>query len=289
MFMDEPTTPARVEVLIDVLRTLQNKGIQAAALRQLFQPKGLPGLTPNSNQATYTISAARQLGVFVEDESGAISLKLNPRDRRSSREVLLEAIDEKVLAMEEVEPWFALFYAYLLHCDDGSAAPGKGRDWEERFNREVLQDQRVANRFNEAKYIGFRRWFRYVGLGWHDSTNTFQPNPYARIRRKLRDMFGQHQSLESDQFMQRLGEICPELDGGRFFRRANRNYDSTVRTCSTGLSHALIELHLDGLVQLDCPVDSLGWSLTKAMPPRDGQKLRSDRFDSVRRIAPLRG
>ena len=149
----------------------------------------------------------------------------------------------------------------------------------------------MSNRFNETKYDGVRRWLRYIGLGWHDSKDTFQPNPYERIKRRLPAIFagavlvgGRNRAIprmDSAQFMARLAVECPELDGGWIFIKANGSDALVGRRCTRALAHALVDLHLDDVIRLDCPADTSGWSLIHAQPPRDQERLRSDRFDAV--------
>jgi hypothetical protein len=283
MFTDEPTTPARLEALIDLVRNMAGRKITSATAKDLLQPEGLPGLSPSSKQAAVTLKAARLMGIIDEKEDGQLVLT-KPRDKRPARDIVVEALDKRVLAAKDVEPWFGLFYAYLLGRD-GSAAIGKGSDWEVEFNRDVVRGATVSNRFNDSKYIGLRRWMRYAGLGWHDGANTFHPNPYDRLRRKLPEIFGNERRLDIADFMSRLGVICPELDGGALFREANPSFDDRARTCTAGLSHALTDLHLDGVLLLDCPPDSAGWSIAAAEPPNDGASLRTDRVAAIEFLA----
>ncbi len=148
----------------------------------------------------------------------------------------------------------------------------------------------MSNRFNHTKYGKMRRWLRYMGLGWHDARDVFQPNPYERVRRRLPLVFGLAPGerpprrpirLDAASFMKGLAEACPELDGGWIHASATRRVPREERTCTRALSHALVDLHLDGVIRLDCPADSLGWSLAQAEPPRDATHLRSERFDAV--------
>jgi hypothetical protein len=282
MFTDQPATPTRVETLIDLVRNLGPEKLTKDELRKTISPDGLPDLTPNSDQARQTIAAAEGLGLISSNAEGKVDLNVDA-DKRPSRDILLEAFDNKVLANTDLEPWFSLFYSYLLGRESGSAAPGKkdGDRWEVEFNRDVLQGKDVANRFNRTKYDGMRRWMRYVGLGWHDSSDVFQPNPYERVRRSLGKLFGKETRMDSDTFIKRLGDVCPELDGGKLFRRANTDWDPSHRRCTRGLSHALMDLHMDGIILLNCPPDSRGCNLEAASPPRDRDRLQSDLFDTI--------
>ncbi|WP_054135559.1 hypothetical protein [Blastomonas sp. AAP25] len=282
MFTDDQATPARVEMLLDLARSMQSRKFDSSTIQQLLQPTGLPGLTKGSNQYRIVLNAAKELDL-VKEQDDAMIRPTRQRDSRSAHRAVLDAIDDKVLRSDEVEPWFALFYAFLLGRDEMAAlGPAAGTHWENRFERELFGGTRQNNRFNESKYRGLRRWFRYSGLGWHDGEECFHPNPYQRLERQLPAIFNKVRDLSIDLFMDRLSELCPELDGGHIFLRANRDWDVSARTVSLGLSHALVDLHLDGAIELNCPLDSDGWSIAKAAPPYDGKNLKSDRVASVR-------
>jgi hypothetical protein len=290
MFMDQPITPTRVEALIDLLRVLPGRRAAVPALKGLLQPKGLPGLSPNSDQARKTITAAKEIDLVTE-ANGEIELAISSRDRRSARDILLDALDLKVLAQTDVEPWFARFYAFLIGRPEDEAQAGVGQhggQWETRFNQEALKGREVDNRFNKDKYTGFHRWFRYTGLGWYDSNGFFQPNPYERLTRRLPQIFKGQEALDSDEFLHQLSKNCPELDGGAIFLEVNSDYQPERRECTGALSAALVELHLDGVLELECPSDSVGWSLGAVSPPMKGSFL-SDRFQHVRLVAGKRG
>lgn len=288
MFTDSEATPARVEMLLEVVRSMSDRKLDSSTIRLLLQPEGLPARTSKSDQAGRAITAARELDL-IEDHADGMIRASRTRDNRSARTAVVEAIDDKVLRDDKIEPWFGLFYAFLLGRDE-SAAAGKeaGDHWEARFEREVFGGAKQPNRFNDSKYRGFRRWFRYSGLGWHDGEERFHPNPYERMARQLPAVFNPERDLSIDAFMDRLSQQCPELDGGHLFLRANPNWDRSTRVISLGLSHALVDLHLDGVLTLNCPLDSDGLSIAKAAPPRDGVHLKSDRVSSVR-YAPAKG
>lgn len=282
MFTDSEATPARVEMLLDVVRSMTGRKLDAAAIRALLQPEGLPGRTEKSDQAGRTISAARELDLIVDQQDGMIR-PARARDNRSARQAVVEAVDLKVLSDDTIEPWFAVFYAFLLGRDASAGdGPGPAKDWENRFERELFPSEKPTNRFNDTKYRGLRRWFRYAGLGWHDSAECFHPNPYFRLARQLPAIFEIKRELSIDRFMERLAEKCPELDGGVLFQKANPGWEKGVRNLSLGLAHALVDLHTDGVLTLDCPLDTDGWSIAKAAPPRDSEHLKSDRIASVR-------
>ncbi|MGO7028936.1 hypothetical protein ACCS69_34540 [Rhizobium johnstonii] len=281
MFTDSEATPARVEMLVELVRKMSGRKLDIATIRQLLQPEGLPGLTAKSDQARSVVAAAKELNL-VEDVDGMVRAN-DALSTGTARSALIVAIDENVLGDAKIEPWFALFYAFVLGRNESAAAgPDAGKMWEARFEREIFGGVTQNNRFNDTKYRGLRRWFRYSGLGWHDGDDRFHPNPYERVSRQLPNIFKSDIELSIDLFMDRLSERCPELDGGHLFLTANPGWTKSQRSITLGLSHALIDLHLDKRLVLHCPLDSDGWSIAAASPPRDGSRLKSDLVTSVR-------
>lgn len=279
MFTDDAVTPTRLEVLIDVLRDFGRREWTRSDLIAVLQPKGLPDLTASSRQATQTITAARALDI-VSEENQIIRLSTANR-KRSTSEVLLQALDDRVLVSTDLEPFYAPFYSYLLNLNEGGTKSRDGEFWAIEFKRDCPRAARSENPFNKTKYTGLNRWYSYSGHGWFDSGDVFQPNPYERIRRSLNKIFVSDRKLTDEDFFLRLAGSCPELDGGDIFRQTISNYDPSRKKASLGLSHALVDLHFDGIIRLHCAEDSRGWSIEAAHPPNDGKTLRSGKVNYV--------
>lgn len=279
MFTHEPVTPTRLECLIDLLREHSRRDWTRADLAGVLQPKGLPDLTAASDQANKVIKAALELALVVE-EGNLIRLAPLQRDRATT-DLVLQAIEERILASTDVEPYYAPFYSYLI--SQAAPVPEKrdGGAWAIAFNHDCPQMAGEQNPFNKTKYTGLERWYAYSGHGWFDMTGMFQPNPYHRILRQLQNIFAGGQRLSGDDFIGRLAEYCPELDKGTIFRRTLPNYNAEAQVASLALSHALVDLHLDRRICLFCAPDSRGWSIEAALPPNDGRTLRSGRIDYV--------
>jgi hypothetical protein len=280
MFTDDAVTPVRIEILVDLLRH-HPRGLAREDTYRLLQPKALdpsPSLTP----AKATVRAALELGL-AEESGGTLSLSDSGKRLKEARAVVLNAFDEKVMVGTEVEKYFALFYAYLLFLgkEVHLRARQSDEEWAKQFNKVVLLGEVQKNPFNKDKVSDLTNtWFIYAGLGWKDPAGYFQANPYERLVRALPVLFGKKRKLTSPEFMQALAETCPELDGGELFQQANRAWKSEEKQCTLGLSHALIELHEDEVLRLDCPADCQEWSLKEAEPPRD-DAFKGDRFASV--------
>lgn len=265
MFTDDQATPARLEILVDLLRDSRN--LTASSAARLLQPKPLTDGNP-PKAAAATIKAAKELGLLDEDKnSGRLSLLQHARKAEESKSAVLAALDERVLRNTEVEPYFALFYSFVLELGKGAYKKRVDEAWATEFNQQVFAGERQTNPFNKTKLTGLHRWLSYAGLGWYDPAGNFQANPYQRLRRALPAIFGKERKMSSERFMERLGDICPELDGGALFQRANPTYDSTQKHCTLGLSHALIELEIDGALRLYRPIDSTSWSIKDGEPP----------------------
>lgn len=280
MFTDGPVTPIHLETLIDILRDAGSKNLDAETAGLLLQPDALPAVNTKREQTKQVLAAAADLGLVLRQD-GILVLTIERKDNRTTRDIVLEAIDERVLCDREAEPYFALFYSYLLGL--GKRA-GEKKNREERvseFNSQVFRGQKQSDQFNETKLTGLHRWLRYAGLGWYYPADVFQCNPYERLRRALGKIFDGKRKIQGGHFMQRLAEVCPELDGGAIFREAVPTFNEADHVCSLGLSHAMVDLHLDGHLILHCPQDSNGWSLHEADPPLDNQTLRSARIDFV--------
>lgn len=274
MFTDSTATPTRVEVLLDLVRAKPRTARDDA--KALLQPSSVYP-EAKRQQATDTIAAAIQLKLLEEDARG--HLRLLDGTKGDARGAVVDALDREVLAKEDVEPYFARFFAFTL------GAPGvwSNNEWADQFNAVVYGGRVVEDRFNPTKLSGLWRWLSYAGLGWFDPAGNFQPCPYERIKRQLPRIFKKEQKLPDDKFMEQLAACCPEVDGGTIYRGVFPG--KTEKQCTPGLAAALTELHLDKVIRLHCPPDSSGWSIASAEPPQDGQTLLASRIQFVERLA----
>lgn len=280
MFTDQPVTPTRVEVLVDFMRSTRSSKLSREMLLNLLQPRSIVGDDGSRAQSSETFKAAMQLGLIKGDST--VTVNFDRGDRRTTRDIVLEALDQVVLSATSVEPYFAPFYSFLLALnEDGMVSSSDGASWERKFNLNVHRGERTPNPFNAVKLTGLRRWYEYAGLGWFDPGGVFQPNPYYRVRRSLKKMFAGTKKLPSSEFMSLLASTCPELDGGDIFKETTKDMQiANQQICTLGLSHALVDLHVDGVIRLDCPMDAHGWDLSRAEPPRD-RFLKSNKIYTI--------
>ena len=278
MFTDGPTTPTRLEALLGVVAS-NPKGLNRKNLYELMQPESLRS---NTEKATNNVKAGLEIELLKEEKSSIIRLHESYNKKISTSENILNSLDKRVLKDSKVELHIALFYSYYLGLDTQiyERSDWDGDRWSDQFNIDVFGNTPQSNRFNKTKYTGIHRWLSFLGLGWYDSNGFFQPDPTERILRSMNSIFGKEKKILGDQFMIKLAEVCPELDGGEMFLQANKNYDANAKECTMGLSQALVGLHEDGFVRLTCPIDSRGWNLEKANPGRDDY-IKSDRLELI--------
>lgn len=267
MFTDGPTTPLRVEILVDLLRS--EGPLDRKSLGDLLQPA-----YEKKAITEQTITAALQLQLISED--GKDYSYCGPEG--DTRETVRHSFDQTVLASRETEPYLAGFYAYLL--GGGASVESKAAETQVKKFVEKMHLKNATNPFNKTKQGSLSRWFVWAGLGW-DFNNAFTCNPFERIRRSLGPIFADEASLEIDDFVTRLGQTCPELDGGAIYRDVWPEWNMNKKKFSLGVSHALIDLHQIGDLIVTALADARGWSIGDAAPPNDGKTLQADKVDRI--------
>lgn len=285
MFIDNPTVPTQLEVVLDLLHALRNKTAPSESVKMLLQPTGLPDLNPKRDQSANQLHAGKELGLIEQDGDGNLRLTYPIRDGNpSARDAIVKAFDDVVLSSAEVEPWFGRLYGYVITNDEDWIPPeGAARkDLCSHFNAVLPGHIERINPLNDTKLGHYVRWYTYAGMGWRDPAKRLIPDPTERLRRALPKIFAEARRLDAAPFMTGLALACPELDGGALFMDAVADrYRQADRVCTRALSSALRNLHDEAVIQLDCPRDSQGWSLEKGGTVRDQQFLQSDRFDRV--------
>ena len=283
MFTDQQVVPSRLEVLLELLQTYPT-GITREAVCALLQP---PALNEGRTEAaTSTVSAALELELATEERPKKTLRLAGDYAKSEAQEAILEAFERHVLCVSEIEPYFATFYAFLLNNPEQSLSGGEAI---QPYLEQTYGARRPENIFNETKLRGLHRWFSYVGLGWYDSNGNFQPLPFGRLKRVLPKIFDGKKKLTSVDFMRRMADVCPELDGGSAFCKANPNWNGNARQCTIGLGNALLELEHDGLMRIVRPADSAGWSIANAdpevdeTPDRQGAKIESFELLTLKR------
>lgn len=267
MFIDNPTIPAQLEVLLEVIYAMRDRKADQSALKFLIQPKGLPGISDSSEHLEQHVKAARELGLVIQDADKNFRLTDRPRSPFNAKQTILRAFDKVVLSKTDIEKWASRFYSYLIvqNVDIGPDSSAKQELLAKEFMERLPSSIGTENPMNRTKYSGLVRWYCYAGLGWIDTVGRFVPDPTPRLKRALPEIWGNKKKMDIDEFMLRLAEVCPELDGGAIFQEVTTGqHNSAKKEFTQALATALWRLHDEDELRLICPNDSMGWRLDRA-------------------------
>lgn len=282
MFMDQTATSNRLETLAKILISKNMPPLDDTTLNSLLAPSSLPEY--ESLHSKSVISAGKEIGLISYRENSKKINKLTSNGK-SAKEFLLEYLDKKILSETNIEPYFAKFYSYALSHEIPLTNNKESNVALTERAREDISGFKGANRFNEVKLGKYLPWYFYFGLTQANKKNNptvSETYPYERIKRKLKDIFKSKKKLSIDEFMANLGATCSELDCGEIFCSVNSTQKSINKSITLGVSNVLVELHMNGYILLDCPLDSDGWSFhTKITHASLPEELKSTKILSV--------
>ena len=158
---------------------------------------------------------------------------------------------------------------------------------------EALEGSQVANKAmrmlqNDTRWNGLRTWMIYLGFARSGSPVTIDPT--LALRESLDEIFGTEQALAATQFVGRIAEVIPVLDGG-FYRKQIEDLlkgatwsRPPADTLSTALSRAIRRLGHEGMIATEQRSDTEeGVTLVGA------EQRPWFRMTHVRRIAARKG
>ena len=263
-------------VLIALWRTVRN-------LEPMSKEKLLALCAPDSisdKDAKNTLRRWTQLELFVERE-GKVWLA-SPFDKlRTDRDVEYRSFRREVrrLAFSEKsnrdflvpEPDGAADFSYVtawLLSTDVFAGHFRNLASMQRFETEQVLpigdgDSKYALQ-NDTRWTGFKDWAAFLGFGWNSTP--FQLDPTEAIEDELDEIFDGQAELTVDEFVQRLGEKLPVLDGGQYFQRARERAATGWRPIeshqlSPALGRALLRLQCAGRLNIEARADADSRSL----------------------------
>lgn len=270
-------TPPRLHSMVRLASQLRQP-IRKDLFNALQPVEALPKLT-NQEAATSVFAAARSCGLLAEDAEGVVRLQVAPEAvetlaafRRYMQGALLDVTDdgEDNFLLNLYSAWYA--------AQDDRVFKFEQKDFEIRF-REALFPGADERRFNTTKLRGWRVWAAFLGHGWlleQGGRTVLVPDARTRIEPLLGRLLPERQSsVRLGDFMEQLGEHCPELDGGTLFRRCaqvSRTSDIFGNRLSLMLSNALRVLDTAGLIRLTLQADApVKWQLYPAAGQAHGQ------------------
>lgn len=250
---------------------------------------------PNSdpNRLRQTLNRWTQFGLFVE-EKNKIDLvsdikKKGAGNRKSGRhdDSLLTSQVRHILFRDKNNERFwdkektlcadlTRGLAFLLAQDIYTTDLGSHAKVQKIEQLQVPdEDRRILQ--NDVRWNGLRSWGNYLGFIWQG--NALIIDPTRALREDLRLVFGSAETLSATDFILRIADVLPVLDGGRYRVEVESALDtvhwkkpSREDLLSTSLSRALWRLNQSGHLLFETRADA-----------GDGRSLqRSDGQDWIR-------
>jgi hypothetical protein len=162
-------------------------------------------------------------------------------------------------------------YSAWYAAQDDRVFKFEQKDFEVRFNDALFPDAE-ERRFNTTKLRGWRLWAAFLGHGWvleQGGKSLLVPDARTRVEALLPNLLPEGQSVvRFSDFMEQLGELCPEVDGGRLFRncaQVSKTSELFGNRLSLMLSNALRVLDGVGAIRLTLQADApIKWQLYPA-------------------------
>jgi hypothetical protein len=277
--LDKDTvTPHRLHALVRLVARLE--GPKRKGILDLLQP---PELGLNQESASDVILAAKHCNLINEETDGALALNVpssqseNLEDFRNLLRKLLLGITEEGYSNYNLN----LFTAwYCVQDNKVFSQYESGFDYAAAFNSQILPNLNIP-KFEQRKINAWREWAAFLGFGWilrsgsRNSRVILVPDAYGRLEAVLDELLERGPAVRFGEFIERLGQRCPELDGGSLFEYCWKVCNPGERrsnTVSLMLSNALYQLHAEGKIVLQRSGDALeNWQLFPAAGQALGQ------------------
>ena len=264
-------TPARLYALLRLVVRLKKP--QREDIQALLQPDILfQGKQENEDEesGTNSYSASRNVYLAARHCNLIEELPDNTIQVRGDVETYLTSLDKFRTLMQQ-RVWNATIPEqnnYLLNLysawyivQNERIFTFEDKDFETRFNEELFEnaDERT---FNMTKFVGWRTWASFLGIGWSvkrgiigNNREILAPDASQRLLRVLPIFSAKNgtREIQFRTFMQELAQTCPELDGGTLFdycRDASHGGGQYGNYMSLALSTGLRQLHNTKHIQL---------------------------------------
>jgi hypothetical protein len=112
---------------------------------------------------------------------------------------------------------------------------------------------------NPTRWGAFRRWACSLGFAWANPNGHLVPDPTTAIRDALADVFASATELTAREFVSKVGECVPVLDGGRYREFVMSNWERPAvenRLLTVSLTDALERLTNEKSILVDDRADA---------------------------------
>ncbi|MFO0822548.1 MAG: protein DpdG [Gemmataceae bacterium] len=232
------------------------------------------------------------LGLF--DRGGDDVVRLDPNlpadvlKRDTGEAALRRTLRELVMRSNNNDPFWGSkgvpasdFTRGLAWClaMDPLRLHGNGYDPVNRLELDTLPADVEVFR-NDTRWNGFKAWSVFLGFGWlarYPKAGTLVVDPAPAIREALPAVFGGAARLTQKDFVERLREQLPVLDGGRYRRAVEEKLvrglwpEPKSGEASPSLSLALHRLRAEGVLEFENLADPAAGRLV--LVGRSGRQL----------------
>lgn len=221
-----------------------------------------PQTLADQKHVRQTLTTWKNLGLFKEDGGNcSFSEDLPPEIRdptrglaalpRVAREVVLRK--ENNLLFWESEKSLAADFTRAVSwalAQDVYTMPSGPHQEVEALERRQVKDATKRIFQNDTRWPGLKAWAPFLGFGWTSKLG-FITDPTVAIRESLGAVFRGDRELPVSEFLQRLTDHLPVLDGGTYRLEIEASLEPDcwqgprANEISTSLSRALHRLHLE--------------------------------------------
>lgn len=259
--------------MVALARLLLSAGpLHEDELVSLLQPRENTGIAAN------TLSAALECGLVVREKrqcrlaEGLFVDRPKPADLDTELPVVLTRLLLKPKVGSEANG-FAILCAWLLQQPALSTPVDRvGLKTTLQAQGLSLADLQVQN---DARLDNVVYWARYLGLVRQikdEPCAGLVPDPSLFLKRHLAQLLPAGEEVQAHMFRQRLGDVCPVLDGGVVREKLLPQLapDWPEQQISDALSFAILRLEKNGDLRAWCPDDQRQFLLT---PPPLARKI----------------
>lgn len=239
-------TPHRLHAFARLVARLP--GLPQRALFTLLVPEtaATDGTRTNFSQL---VNAAEQCAIVTVDTADDRNITLHPQAEIESIGAFRRHMQHRMFDMTdktEQDTLFGLFSAYYAAKNMDALQD----EVEERFDRDLFPGT-GPRRMNSTKLNAWLQWAAFLGLGWQrrqGSRQLLAPDSTVRLRDALPRILSASGPVPLAMFVAAVGDVCPELDGGAWFRQCRGSGGD--RMFSLMLSTALRALNRERAIHL---------------------------------------
>jgi hypothetical protein len=270
IFQTFESVPSRIAGLLHVLRREPGNWAERTVVVDLLQPAPIR-TGQGTDPINEVIGAALELGVVLEDRTDRTAPKLRIADAfvAGDTSAFAERLP-RLLAEAALTPksqgesnQFARACAWLLLQDPLAMPQGYG-DFKRSLTDDGLDLDELGLK-NDQRWDMLLYWSTYLGLTWQTREQKcvgVVADPSTYLLRHLDEVVARDEVMPVHQFREKLGSLCPVLDGGSVHREIAATMVRTgVLTArlddrlSAALSFTLRYLRAMEVIDYWCPDD----------------------------------